>query len=166
MSSLFNRPPSRTPAPSQGDLSKDVRLASGPDDSISGLCWCPVANHLAVSSWDSKVRIYDISQGTQGTGVALIDFAGPALACDWSKVRTSLPSSLKMLTRHRMARKSSAPVQTRLQNSSTSARTVLQPSRLPSTMPLFDPSSSSIYPTRRLLWLSPVHGTRPSNIGI
>jgi mRNA export factor len=73
-----------------GDLSKDVQLNSPPDDSISWLSWSPVANHLAVSSWDSKVRIYDVTQNPQGNGVAAFEFAGPVLGCDWSKVCLNL----------------------------------------------------------------------------
>lgn len=93
MAGIFGRPPSSQPAASvTGDLSKDVQLSSPPEDSISGLSWSPAANHLAVSSWDSKVRIYDVTQSSQGTGVAAIEFTGPVLGCDWSKV--SLSSSL------------------------------------------------------------------------
>ncbi|KUJ24380.1 WD40 repeat-like protein [Mollisia scopiformis] len=65
-----------------GDLSKDTKLASPPEDSTSALSWSPVADYLAVASWDSKVRIYDVSKGQ---GVTAIDLNGPALSCDWSK---------------------------------------------------------------------------------
>lgn len=88
MAGLFGSSPQASRnAQLNGDLSKDVQLSSPPEDSISDLSWSPAANHLAVSSWDSKVRIYDISQNTQGVGVAAIDFAGPVLGCHWSKVR-------------------------------------------------------------------------------
>lgn len=69
-----------------GDPSKDIKLASPPEDSTSALSWSPVANHLAVASWDSKVRIYDVTTGN-GQGVAGINLDGPTLSCDWSRVR-------------------------------------------------------------------------------
>jgi mRNA export factor len=86
MSTLFGKPaPQGTSL--LGDLATDVQLASPPEDSISALSWSPAANHLAVSSWDSKVRIYDVTGSPQGAGVAAIDFSGPVLSCDWAKVR-------------------------------------------------------------------------------
>lgn len=85
MSTLFGKP--ATPASGvTGDLANDVQLASPPEDSISALSWSPVANHLAVSSWDDKVRIYDVTNAKTGNGVAAIDFGGPVLSCDWAKV--------------------------------------------------------------------------------
>lgn len=69
-----------------GQVSTDVQLANGPDDGISGLSWSPVSRHLAVASWDGKVRIYDVTQRRSGEGRALIEFGGPALSCSWSKV--------------------------------------------------------------------------------
>lgn len=85
MASLFGKP-AATGSGVIGDLAKDVQLASPPEDSISALSWSPVANHLAVSSWDNKVRIYDVTSTPTGNGVAAMDFASPVLACDWSKV--------------------------------------------------------------------------------
>lgn len=67
------------------NLSKDATLSSPPEDSISSLSWSPVANYLAVGSWDNKVRIYNITQSPTGTGAAAIDFDGPVLTCDWSR---------------------------------------------------------------------------------
>ena len=74
----------------QGDSSKDILLADGPGDSISDLAWSPVSNYLAVSSWDAKVRIYDLNTKPSGTGKTFMDFDGPALGCCWSKVCTPL----------------------------------------------------------------------------
>jgi mRNA export factor len=68
-----------------GDLSKDVKLASPPEDSTSALSWSPTANHLAVASWDNKVRIYDLSKSDTGSGITFINLSGPALAVDWSR---------------------------------------------------------------------------------
>ena len=86
MSSLFGKPAVQA-SNVIGDLGKDVQLASPPEDSISALSWSPVANHLAVSSWDDKLRIYDVTSTPTGNGVAAIDFGGPVLTCDWAKVR-------------------------------------------------------------------------------
>ncbi|RDW75973.1 putative nuclear pore complex protein SonA [Coleophoma crateriformis] len=78
-------PPTPNRTPSGNPTTADITLASPPDDSISALAWSPVANHLAVASWDSKVRIYDVTQHTTGVGVALFDFEGPVLDCHWTK---------------------------------------------------------------------------------
>jgi mRNA export factor len=85
MASLFGKPAAQTSSV-VGDLATDVQLSSPPEDSISCLSWSPVANHLAVSSWDDKVRIYDVTNTPTGNGVAAIDFSGPVLSCDWAKV--------------------------------------------------------------------------------
>ncbi|KAJ9642333.1 RNA export factor gle2 [Coniosporium tulheliwenetii] len=70
--------------PTQGDISKDATLQNGPEDSISDLAWAPVTNHLAVASWDKKVRIYEIDDNTgQGVGKAAFDHEGPVLSCAW-----------------------------------------------------------------------------------
>ena len=96
MTSLWGKP-ATTASNAIGDLTKDIQLASPPEDSISALSWSPVANHLAVSSWDDKVRIYDVTSTLTGNGVAAMDFANPVLACDWSKVCHSF-SVLRSLT--------------------------------------------------------------------
>ena len=77
-------------APStSGELSKDITLTSPPDDSISDLSWSPTANFLAVASWDSKVRIYDVTHHSAGEGRAMINFDGPVLSCAWSRISYS-----------------------------------------------------------------------------
>ncbi|KAG0651951.1 Nucleoporin GLE2 [Hyphodiscus hymeniophilus] len=68
-----------------GDLSHDVILASPPEDSISDLAWSSRNNFLAVASWDSKVRVYDVTQNLSGVGKAVISFDGPVFGCAWSK---------------------------------------------------------------------------------
>ena len=70
----------------QGDLSKDVEVTSPPEDSVSDLSFSSQSEHLAVSSWDSKVRIYEISETGQSIGKALYDHQAPALSVHWSKV--------------------------------------------------------------------------------
>ncbi|KAJ5493633.1 hypothetical protein N7463_009720 [Penicillium fimorum] len=68
----------------QGDISKDAILDHPPEDSISELAWSPVNNHLAVTSWDHTVRIYDVTRSVKGEGKAMISFEGPVLSCAWS----------------------------------------------------------------------------------
>lgn len=72
-----------------GDLSKDIPLNNPPEDSISDLAFSPVSEHLAVASWDKKVRIYEILSSGQSEGRALFEFEGPVLSCHWSKVCTN-----------------------------------------------------------------------------
>jgi len=69
-----------------GDLSKDVALTSPPEDSISDLRFSPVSEHLAVASWDKKVRIYEINEQGQSEGKALFEHEAPVLNCCWSPV--------------------------------------------------------------------------------
>lgn len=85
MTSLFPSNTSTNPANSLGDLSKDVQLNQGPEDSISDLAFSPMSEHLAVASWDKKVRIYEANE-SGGEGKALFEFEGPVLSCDWSMV--------------------------------------------------------------------------------
>ena len=70
-----------------GDLSKDIPVDSPPEDSISDLSFSPASEHLAVASWDKKVRIYEVDQNGQTQGKALFEHEGPVLSCCWSKVR-------------------------------------------------------------------------------
>lgn len=63
----------------------DIELADGPSDTVAALAFSPAANHLAVASWDSKLRIYDLTQSHTGQGKALISFDGPVLDCQWLK---------------------------------------------------------------------------------
>jgi mRNA export factor len=72
-----------------GDISKDVALNSPPEDSISDLAFSPVSNHLAVASWDKKVRIYEINDQGQSEGKALFEHEAPVLNCCWSPVSIS-----------------------------------------------------------------------------
>jgi mRNA export factor len=69
-----------------GDISKDVALSSPPDDGISHLAFSPASEHLAVASWDKKVRIYEINDQGQSEGKALFEHDGPVLNCCWSPV--------------------------------------------------------------------------------
>ena len=70
----------------QGDLSKDVAVTSPPDDSISDIAFSPQAEHLAVASWDKKVRIYEINNQGGSEGKAFFEHEGPVFSTHWSKV--------------------------------------------------------------------------------
>lgn len=69
-----------------GDISKDVALTSPPDDGISDVKFSPQSEHLAVASWDKKVRIYEINAQGGSEGKALFEHEQPVLSCCWSKV--------------------------------------------------------------------------------
>ncbi|KAL2073727.1 hypothetical protein VTL71DRAFT_11053 [Oculimacula yallundae] len=73
-----------TAANTVGDLSHDVALGSPPEDSVSDLAFSPQSMHLAVASWDKKVRIYEINSTGGSSGKAFFDCEGPVLSCDWS----------------------------------------------------------------------------------
>jgi mRNA export factor len=87
MSGFYSNQASTTP--SQGDISKDVAVKEPPPDSISQIAFSPVADYLAVSSWDNKVRIYEIDGNGNSQGKAYIDFQAPALSVAWSPVSSS-----------------------------------------------------------------------------
>ncbi|CAG8619893.1 14008_t:CDS:2 [Gigaspora margarita] len=65
---------------------KDYEVPQPPNDGISDMKFSPVADYLAVSSWDNNVRIYEVN-ATAGnaTGKAIYSHEKPALCCDWSK---------------------------------------------------------------------------------
>ena len=68
-----------------GDLSKDIAVSNPPEDSISHIRFSPATEHLAVASWDKKVRIYEVGQNGNTEGKALFEHDGPALSCCWSQ---------------------------------------------------------------------------------
>ncbi|VUC27523.1 unnamed protein product [Clonostachys rosea] len=80
----------------QGDLKGDVALSDPPTDSISDLAFSPAPNgpdFLAVSSWDNKVRIYEIAQNGQSQGRHAYEHTQPVLNCDFSKDGTKVVSA-------------------------------------------------------------------------
>lgn len=87
MSGLFGSTAASTSAANTiGDVSKDIALSSPPDDSVSDISFSPVSNHLAVASWDKKVRIYEIAENGTSQGKAMFEHEAPVLSCHWSKV--------------------------------------------------------------------------------
>lgn len=92
MSTLFGggSSSSTNAANTLGDLSKDIQLNQGPEDSISDLSFSPQSEHLAVASWDKKVRIYEVNDQGGSEGKALFEHEGPVFSCDWSKDGTKV----------------------------------------------------------------------------
>jgi mRNA export factor len=87
MSGLFGSQQAAAASSTTGDTSKDVEINTTPkpEDSISDLMFSPTNDHLAVSSWDKKVYIYEINGGN-----AVITWVftcpGHALCVGWSMV--------------------------------------------------------------------------------
>lgn len=106
MAGLFGSAASTSQANTLGDLSKDVALNSPPDDSVSDLSFSPQSDHLAVASWDKKVRIYQITQNGGSEGKAFFEHDAPVLSCHWSPVspRTTVLFD-RVLTAIRMAQR-------------------------------------------------------------
>lgn len=89
MSTLFGSAASSSATNTVGDLKSDVALNDPPTDSISDLAFSPAPNgpdFLAVSSWDNKVRIYEIAPNGQSQGRHAYEHSQPVLNCDFSKV--------------------------------------------------------------------------------
>ncbi|VDB96567.1 unnamed protein product [Peniophora sp. CBMAI 1063] len=85
MSALF-RTASAAPA------KKDVEVANLPEDSISSLSFSPVADYLAVGSWDNNVRIYEVGADGQTQGKAMYSHPAPVLDVCWNKAGTQIIS--------------------------------------------------------------------------
>ena len=100
MSSLFGGANASSAAsssnPTQGDLTKDVAVKEPPEDSVSHIRFSPASDHLAVASWDKKVRIYEIDQNGNSQGKAMFEHEGPVLSCCWSPVGTHMLEKQKI----------------------------------------------------------------------
>ena len=106
MAGLFASAASTSQANTLGDLSKDVALQSPPDDSVSDLSFSPQSDHLAVASWDKKVRIYAITQNGGSEGKAFFEHDAPVLSCHWSPVSPQITVLFnKLLTTTRTVRR-------------------------------------------------------------
>lgn len=86
--SLFGSAPaaSASSTNTQGDLSKDVAINQPPEDTVTDLVFSPAAEILAVSSWDKKVRVYEIDNSGQSQGKHAYDHEAPVFSVDFSKV--------------------------------------------------------------------------------
>lgn len=71
---------------------KDIEVANVQSDGISALAWSPVADLVAVASWNNEVRIYEIGPGGQNQGRAQYAHEGPVLCVTWSKDGTKVLS--------------------------------------------------------------------------
>ncbi|KIJ52368.1 hypothetical protein M422DRAFT_222885 [Sphaerobolus stellatus SS14] len=71
---------------------KDTEVSDPPTDSISCIAWSPVADYLAVGSWDCNVRIYEVAPNGQTQGKAMYTHEGPVLDVCWTKDGTKVIS--------------------------------------------------------------------------
>lgn len=91
MSGIFGSTPAASTS-TLGDLKSDVALSDPPTDTVTSLSFSPAPNgpdFLAVSSWDNKVRIYEIAGNGQSQGRHAYGHEQPVLDCDFSKVGCS-----------------------------------------------------------------------------
>ncbi|KAI0308844.1 WD40 repeat-like protein [Amylostereum chailletii] len=72
---------------------KDIEVADPPPDSISSLAFSPVADFLAVGSWDNNVRVYEVGANGQTQGKAMYGHQGPVLSVCWNKDGTKIISA-------------------------------------------------------------------------
>eukprot|EP00803_Ostreobium_quekettii_P002391 evm.model.scf_4402.1 EVM.evm.TU.scf_4402.1 scf_4402:4072-7195(+) len=56
---------------------KDAEVASPPEDGISSLRFSPAANHLAATSWDCSVRVWEVASGG---GLGFVGGAGGGMS--------------------------------------------------------------------------------------
>jgi WD40 repeat protein len=98
MSGLFGAASSSasSSANTLGDLSTSIALNSPPEDSVSDISFSTRSDHLAVASWDKKVRIYEINASGGSEGKALFEHEAPVLSCHWSPVSHPLRKDRKM----------------------------------------------------------------------
>jgi mRNA export factor len=88
--SLFGQQASAAASnPTQGDLKGDVAVSDPPEDSISDVRFNPTVDFLAASSWDKKVRIWEVDQNGNTQGKFYFQHEGPVLSCCWSPVSTT-----------------------------------------------------------------------------
>lgn len=88
---LFGTTPTTTATSNNnGDISNDFTLTSPPEDGISDIKFSTQSEHLAVASWDKKVRIYEIAANGSSEGKAAFEHEGPVLGCCWSKDGTKV----------------------------------------------------------------------------
>lgn len=74
------------------DLANDIVIQNPADDSVSDIAFSPQHDFLfSVSSWDGKVRIWDIQNGA-AQGRSQYEHSGPALTTRWSGDGTKVAS--------------------------------------------------------------------------
>lgn len=67
-------------SPTEINTANDKDVTSPPEDSISDLAFSPQAELLAISSWDKKVRIYEVNPQGDTQGRALYEHQAPVLS--------------------------------------------------------------------------------------
>ncbi|KAI1434305.1 Poly(A)+ RNA export protein [Xylaria sp. CBS 124048] len=92
MSGIFGSAPAANGPATIGDLKNDVPITNPPDDTITDLSFSPVADILAVSSWDRKVRIYQIASNGSSEGKHVYEHDAPVFSVDFSKDGNKLAS--------------------------------------------------------------------------
>ncbi|CRK47059.1 hypothetical protein BN1723_007317 [Verticillium longisporum] len=96
MSGLFGSASSSSASNTVGDLKSDAALSNPPEDTVSDLAFSPATNQtndfLAISSWDKKVRIYEVTGNGQSEGRHAYDHEGPVFNVDFSKDGTKVIS--------------------------------------------------------------------------
>ena len=70
---------------------RDLELPVPPGaDGFTSLGWSPTSNHLAASSWDNKIRLWEVQRGAGnapvgGTGKLEFDAGAPLLDLAWKE---------------------------------------------------------------------------------
>ena len=65
---------------------RDIEIVDQPQDSVSSLKWSPKANFLAASSWDNKVRVWQVENNGHNKPVTATTLEAPLLDCCWTGV--------------------------------------------------------------------------------
>lgn len=79
-----------TPPKDPRNPNKDVEVVSPPGDGVSSISFSPTANHMAATSWDESVRVWEVSPAQWGgTGVQtaaklMQKHSSPILSSCWS----------------------------------------------------------------------------------
>ncbi|KAM3557408.1 hypothetical protein ARSEF4850_005085 [Beauveria asiatica] len=98
MAGLFGAAATSSTATSNalGDLKSDVALSDPPTDTITALSFSPGQSQqdfLAISSWDNKIRIYEIAPNGQSQGRHAFEHSQPVFDCHFSKDGTKVVSA-------------------------------------------------------------------------
>ncbi|GAP84625.1 hypothetical protein SAMD00023353_1101570 [Rosellinia necatrix] len=93
MSGLFGATANTSAGNTIGDLKNDVAISNPPEDTVSDLTFSPTADILAISSWDKKVRIYQIASTGASEGKHIYEHDEVVLSVDFSKDGNKLVSA-------------------------------------------------------------------------
>ncbi len=86
----FGRPVSSTA--NTNSLANDITLSNPPEDTVSDLSFSSQGEFLTVSSWDNKVRIYEVLSNGTTQGRALYEHQAPVLTTRWTNDGTKVVS--------------------------------------------------------------------------